>query len=90
LTITKGFSDQGYLRSEITLIDSDAWPDTREQFVLGDDFAGALNQHNQEVERTSTDVNWCVSLKQQLGRGPQAKWPKPDRAVNRWRLRNQN
>jgi hypothetical protein len=42
-----------------------------------------LNQNHQEVERTSSDVNGCFSLKEEMRRGPQTKRPKPDRAINR-------
>jgi hypothetical protein len=70
------------LCSEITLIDSDVWPDASEQFLLGDELAGALNQDNQEVERTSADVNGGISLKQEMRRGSQTKRPKPDLAVD--------
>ena len=44
MTIAKRLSHQGHLRLEISLIDREAWPDTGEQFVLGDELTGALSQ----------------------------------------------
>jgi hypothetical protein len=73
------------LCSEVTLIDSNARPDTSEQFLLGNELAGALNQDNQKIERTSADVNGRIGFKQEMRRRPQTKRPKPDRAVNWWR-----
>jgi hypothetical protein len=71
------------LSSEITFIDGNARPDTSEQFVLGDDLARALNQNDQEVECTNADVNRRISFKQEMRRGRQAKWPKPNCAITR-------
>jgi hypothetical protein len=83
LTIAKGLSQEAHLGSEITFVDGKAWPNTSEQFVLRDELARALNQNDQEVERTSANVDGCISLKQDMRRWPQTKRSKPNRAVNR-------
>jgi hypothetical protein len=71
------------LSSEIALINDNTRPDTSEQFVFGDDLAGTLNQDDQEVECTNADANGCITLEQEMRRGPQTKRPKADRAIMR-------
>jgi hypothetical protein len=83
LTIAKRFSQQGYLSSEITLIDDHAWPDMSEQLLLSDDTARSFNQNDQEVESTNADVNGRFSLEQEMRRGLQTKRPKPELAILR-------
>ena len=83
LAIAKGLSHQGNLCSEIALIDDKACPNTSEQFVLGDDLARAFNQNGQEIERTSADVNGCISLEQEVRRGRRQNGPNQIRAVTR-------
>ncbi len=84
MAVAKRPSDQGHLRPEVTLIDGNARPDAGEQFFLGDDLAGALDQNNQEVERTHPDVNGPVGFEQKMRRGPQAKRPKSDCTIGCW------
>jgi len=71
------------LSLEITLIDDKARPDSGEQFVLGDHPVRILDQNDQQVERTSADVNRCFTLEQEMRRGPKTKRPKPEHALIR-------
>jgi hypothetical protein len=70
LAIAKRLSKQGDLGFEITLFDNKARPDSIEQFLLGDELPRALNQNDQEVECSSTDVDWCITFEQDMRRGP--------------------
>jgi hypothetical protein len=70
LAIAKRLSKQGDLGFEITLFDNKARPDSIEQFLLCEELACTLNQSDQEVECTSTDVDGRIAFKQDMRGGP--------------------
>ena len=62
------------MEPQVALIDRDIWPDSRHQLLLADDFAGAFDQNDKNVERASTQMNRAARLLEVSVRWAQAKW----------------
>ena len=71
------------MEPQVALIDRDIWPDSRHQLLLADDFAGAFDQNDKNVERASTQMNWAASLLEVSARWAQPKWTERNRVRSR-------
>jgi hypothetical protein len=71
------------MEPQVALIDRDIWPDSRHQLLLVDDFAGAFDQNDKNVERASTQVNRAARLLEVSVRWAQAKWTERNRVRSR-------
>jgi hypothetical protein len=69
--------------SEVAIPDVDAGPHARDQLVLGDQVAGALDQGGQDVERAAAEPDGSVPLQQQLPGRKQPKGPERERPPGR-------
>jgi hypothetical protein len=50
----------GDMDPKISLVHGHIRPNARDQLPLSDDFSGALNQGDQRIERTATELEWLV------------------------------
>jgi hypothetical protein len=62
------------MEPQVALIDRDIWPDARHQLLLADNFACAFDKNDQNVERSSTQMNWAARPFKVSARWVQAKW----------------
>ena len=62
------------MEPQVALIDRDIWPDSGHQHLLADNFAGAFDKNDKNVERSSTQMNWAASLLKISVCWAQAKW----------------
>jgi hypothetical protein len=62
------------MESQVAILDRDIWPDSRDQPLLADNFAGAFDKNDKNVERPSTQMNWAARLLNISVRWKQAKW----------------
>nr|WP_245344214.1 hypothetical protein [Bradyrhizobium japonicum] len=62
--------------AEICLLHNHVRPDSRDQFLGGDDFSGPLDQSDQDIERAAPQLKrFARFLKQPFGY-KQSKWAK--------------
>jgi hypothetical protein len=73
LPVLKRFTQGGDMEPQVALLDRDIWPDSRHQLLLADNFAGAFDKNDKNVERPSTQVNWAARLLKVSVRRAQAK-----------------
>jgi hypothetical protein len=52
------------LSSKIRFFDGEARPHASNEFIFVDNFAGALNQRNENFKGSTSERNWIVALKQ--------------------------
>lgn len=71
------------MEPQVALIDRDIWPDSRHQLLLADDFAGAFDKNDKNVERASTQMNRAARLLEVSVRRAQAKWTERNRVRGR-------
>ena len=64
------------VEAKTALVDIDVGPDALDQLSLVDDFAGALGQEDENIERTAADMKRRSVLLQEPGLWKQSKWPK--------------
>jgi hypothetical protein len=81
LAVAERPSQGGDMDSEVALLDVDAGPDARDQLVLGDQVAGALDQRAEDAERAAAKPDGSVSLQQQLPGRKQPKGPERERPL---------
>jgi hypothetical protein len=62
------------MESQVAILDRDTWPNSRHQPLLADNFAGAFDKNDKNVERPSTQMNWAALLLKVSVRWKQAKW----------------
>jgi hypothetical protein len=74
LPVLKRPAQGGDMEPQVALIDRDIWPDSRHQHLLADNFAGAFDKNDKNVERSSTQMNWAARLLKVSVRWAQAKW----------------
>ena len=74
LPVLKRPAQGGDMEPQVALIDRDIWPDSRHQLLLADNFAGAFDKNDKDVERSSTQMNWAARLLKASVRWAQAKW----------------
>jgi hypothetical protein len=67
------------MEPQVDLTDRDIWPDSRHQLLLADNFAGAFDKNDKNVERSSTQMNWAARLLKASVRWAQAKWTERNR-----------
>ncbi len=63
-------------KAQTALVDVDVGPDVLDQLSLVDDFAGALGQEDQNVERAAADMKRRALFLQEPGLRKQPKRPK--------------
>ena len=73
LPVLKRPTQGGDMEPQVALIDRDIWPDSRHQPLLADNFAGAFDKNDKNVERPSTQMNWAARLLKASVRWAQAK-----------------
>jgi hypothetical protein len=71
------------MEPQVALIDRDIWPDSRHQLLLADNFAGAFDKNDKNVERSSTQMNWAARLLKVSVRWEQAKWTERNKVRSR-------
>jgi hypothetical protein len=71
------------MEPQVALLDRDIWPDSRHQLLLADNFAGAFDKNDKNVERASTQVNWAARLLKVSVRRAQAKRAERNEARSR-------
>jgi hypothetical protein len=47
------------MEPQVALLDRDIWPDSRHQLLLTDNFAGAFDKNDKNVEREHSDELGC-------------------------------
>src|SRR5580692_7256929 len=83
LPVLKSPTQGGDMEPQVALIDRDIWPDSSYQPLLADNFAGAFDKNDKNVERSSTQMYWTARLlKVSVGRA-QAKWTERNKVRNR-------
>jgi hypothetical protein len=60
LAVLKRPAQGGDMESQVALLDRDIWPNSRHQPLLADNFAGAFDKNDKNVERPSTQMNWAA------------------------------
>src|ERR1700730_5365563 len=73
----------GDMEPQVALIDSDIWPDACHQILLADNFAGASDKNDKNVERSSTQMNWAARLFKASLCCAQAKWTERNKVRSR-------
>jgi hypothetical protein len=58
---------------KVARFDKDAWPNTRHQFLLGDNLAWAFNQNYQDFQRATPHWHRLLVLQQEKLRGDETK-----------------
>jgi hypothetical protein len=71
------------MEPQVALLDRDIWPDSRHQPLLADNFTGAFDKNDKNVERSSTQMNWAARLLKVSLRWAQAKWTERNRVRGR-------
>ena len=64
------------VEAQAAFVDIDVGPDALDQLALVDDFAGALGQEDENIERAAADVKRRAVLLQEPRLRKQPKWPK--------------
>jgi hypothetical protein len=62
LPVLKRLTQAGDMEPQVALLDRDIWPNSRHQLLLADNFAGAFDKNDKNVERSSTQSNWAARL----------------------------
>jgi hypothetical protein len=68
--------------AEIGLLHYHIRPNARNQLPLSDDFSSPLDQRDQRVERTATEMEWLIPLLEPPFGGEQSERAKRDDAVH--------
>jgi hypothetical protein len=72
--LSERFAKAMHMDTEVGLFHKDIWPDSRDQFLAGDDFSSPLDQHDQDIELAAAQLNRLVhSCKQPFSRN-ETKW----------------
>jgi hypothetical protein len=71
------------MEPQVALIDRDVWPDSRHQLLLADNFAGAFDKNDEDVERSGTQMNWAARLLKVSACWAQAKWTERNKVRSR-------
>jgi hypothetical protein len=71
------------MEPQVALIDRDIRPDSRHQLLLADNFAGAFDKNDKNVERSGTQMNWAARLLKVSVRWEQAKWTERNKIRSR-------
>jgi hypothetical protein len=67
--------------TEISVLHRHIRPNAREELLLSDDFSSPLNQRDQRVERTATEMERLVRFLELPFAQEQAEWTKRNDAV---------
>jgi hypothetical protein len=74
------------MNPEIGLLHRHIRPNARDQFPLSDDFSSALDQRDQRVKRTTTELECLISLLELPFGSKQAERTKRDDFVRQWAI----
>jgi hypothetical protein len=66
------------MNPQVRFADKGIWPSTGDEFFLADNFAGALDQSDQNVEGATTQSNGFLSFEKDLPRWQQAEGTERD------------
>ena len=83
LPVLKRPTQGGDMEPQVALIDRDIWPDSRHQPLLADNFAGAFDKNDKNVERSSTQMNLAARPLKISVRWEQAKWTERNKVRSR-------
>jgi hypothetical protein len=83
LPVLKRPAQGGDVEPQVAFLNRDIWPDSRHQPLLADNFTGAFDKNDKNVERSSAQMNWAARLLKVSVRWKQAKWTERNRVRSR-------